>query len=207
MSEGRFGPRYVASTINGRLSVLHRLARLARDRGMIAWRLHVKCVRPAPKDRLLEERLAANLRITAEIAERSDLMGLRDAVVTRLVCEAALSPRQIVAVDVEDYWSGKGLLAVRTRTRAFVFIQLRPTTCAIIDRWLARHPLGGLPRTPLVISRSAGKYIRMPCGRVADAVLDRLGATVVRRERVTPAALRRAATRCLAVVHGAQTEA
>lgn len=184
---------YAATTTNGRLTVLRKFTKFVRDRGLIEWQISIPCIRVSARH---IQNITPIPEVDAALSLFSDdtsPLQQRNVAILRLTAEPALTPAEIVRLNIGDYWPGKLLIAIaEANAGGFDFVRLTSTTAIAIDRWLRCHPNRVRLDSPLFIGLN-GVNGRMSAGSIRQSIVDAVGFLAVRRERLQPSRLRRVA--------------
>lgn len=190
-----------SATVNRRLAALRSLVTLGRTLGMVGWTLEVPNLRGAPMRDTRGPGTKGVAGMLEALRSRSDMKGVRDRAILRLLYDLALRRGEVVSLDVADVdlsspipsvaIKGKGRTGKEPRT-------LAPQTAAALRAYLAAR---GMEPGPLFVNVDrAGKGRRLT-GRSVAYVIGRLGAEVGIKAR--PHGLRHAAiTRALELLQG-----
>jgi integrase/recombinase XerC len=132
------GRGLAAATVNRRLAALRSLLKLARTLGLVGWSLEVEGLRAEPYRDTRGPGVAGFRRLLAQLDPRGDAKGLRDRAILRLLFDLGLRRSEVVRLDLADYDTQTGTVAVLGKGRtAKVARTLPPPTHAALEAWLA----------------------------------------------------------------------
>lgn len=179
-----------ARTVNGHLSALRGLVRLARRRRITVWHLNVANLRPPPpQDPRAGDRQGCR-RLIARAQNRRDRVGARDRAMMHLLVSNALTLKAIGFLDVADFDRDERTLRVQRRGSAGHEVKgLSRATVSYVAAWLRVR--GGADGALFIRLDPAGrrqrltrKSIRAITHQYADTKTKRFGPSDARRAAV-----------------------
>lgn len=129
--------RYAPSSVNGHLTAIRSLVKVARLMGMVPWTLEVQNVQnegyrdtSGPGT----EKLVATMK---ELSQRPDPMGVRDYTILSLLHDAGLRRDELVTLDLEHVDWTQHRIWVKAKKRTLrVEIMLNPDVEQCLRRWI-----------------------------------------------------------------------
>ena len=153
-----------ARTINRRLSTLRSLTKLARQKGIITWKIEVENIKVPKKSRNSKTRGPGRNGyriIKDEIDKRQDAKGIRDQAILHLLHDLALRRSEVVNIDIEDLDLTNGTVEIlgKGRVEKELLSLPRPTKEALA-RWREIRLETGDPTGPLFINLHRAASVR-----------------------------------------------
>lgn len=126
-----------ASTVNLRLAAIRSMGKLARILGLVAWTLEVENLKVQSYRDTSGPGKGAILKVLQDLAQKTDLISMRDKAVIRLLYSCALRRKEVAGLNIEDYEAKEGRLWILGKARSEKEpITVPPNARLLIDEWI-----------------------------------------------------------------------
>lgn len=127
-----------AATVNRRLSCLRVVVKLARTFGMVPWTLEIPSLKAMAYRDTRGPGRDGFMALLAQMEKRTDIKGVRDMAILRLLYERALRSCEVRRLDLSDVDFKRSTVNILGKGRtAKELVTLAPSTMAALKQWIA----------------------------------------------------------------------